>query len=94
MGATSALKLDQIHDHVRTVLAIELLAAAQGIELRRPLRANPALEAAHAHIRAHVPAMPEDRPIHPDIIKVRKLIDDGSLLRAVNNALADSQEKL
>src|SRR4029079_15581423 len=37
MGATAALKLATIHDHVRTVLAIELLCAAQGIDLRRPL---------------------------------------------------------
>ena len=36
MGATAALKLATIHDHVRTVLAIELLCAAQGNDLRRP----------------------------------------------------------
>lgn len=83
MGATSALKLAQIHDHVRTVLAIELLCAAQGIDLRRPLRTTPALEKIHAVIRARVPPMMIDRPIAPDIIAVRAMIDDGSLLAAV-----------
>ena len=84
MGATAALKLATIHDHVRTVLAIELLCAAQGVDLRRPLRTTPPLEAAHAVIRAKVPAMMVDRPIAPDIRAVRAMIDDGSLLAAVS----------
>ena len=83
MGATSALKLSQIHDHVRDVLAIELLCAAQGIDLRRPLRTTAPLEKIHAVIRARVPAMMTDRPIAPDIRAVRALIDDGSLLAAI-----------
>jgi histidine ammonia-lyase len=83
MGATAALKLATIHDHVRTVLAIELLCAAQGIDLRRPLRTTAPLEAIHAVIRAKVPAMPVDRPIAPDIAAVRSMIDDGSLLAAL-----------
>lgn len=83
MGATAALKLAMIHDHVRTVLAIELLCAAQGLDLRRPLRTTRPLEAVHAVIRARVPAMMVDRPLSPDIAAVRALIDDGSLLAAI-----------
>lgn len=86
MGATAALKLATIHDHVRTVLAIELLCAAQGIDLRRPLTTTPRLEAIHTVIRARVPAMLVDRPIAPDIVAVRGLIDDGSLLAAAGPA--------
>ena len=86
MGATSALKLAMIHDHVRTVLAIELLCAAQGVDLRRPLTTTRPLEAIHAVIRARVPAMMVDRPISPDIVAVRALIDDGSLLAAAARA--------
>jgi histidine ammonia-lyase len=82
MGATAALKLATIHDHVRIVLAIELLCAAQGVDLRRPLKTTRPLEAIHAAIRARVPAMMVDRPIAPDIMAVRALIDDGSLLAA------------
>jgi len=82
MGATAALKLERIHDHVRTVLAIELLCAAQGLDLRRPLHTTPPLEAAHAAIRAKVPPMMTDRPLSPDIAAVRALVDDGSLLAA------------
>jgi histidine ammonia-lyase len=86
MGATSALKLAQIHDHVRNVLAIELLCAAQGIDLRRPLTTTRPLEALHAVIRAKVPAMMVDRPIAPDIVAVRALIDDGTLLETARRA--------
>jgi histidine ammonia-lyase len=80
MGATAALKLRQIHDHVRTVLAIELLCAAQGLDLRLPLKTGARLQAVHARIRDEVPPMLEDRPIYPDIAAVRRLIDDGSLV--------------
>lgn len=83
MGALSALKLAQVHDHVRTVLAIELLCAAQGLDLRRPLQPGRKLRAAHACIRARVPAMDRDRPIYEDIRAVRELIDSGALLAAV-----------
>jgi histidine ammonia-lyase len=82
MGATAALKLATIADHVGTVLAIELLCAAQGLDLRRPLRTTAPLEAVHAAIRARVPAMMVDRPLAPDIAAVRALIDDGTLLAA------------
>jgi len=82
MGAHAALKLHQVHDQVRTVLAIELLCAAQGIDLRRPLTTTGPLEALHAAIRARIPAMPIDRPLAPDIATMRQLVDDGTLLAA------------
>jgi histidine ammonia-lyase len=89
MGATSALKLAQIGDHVRTVLAIELLCAAQGIDLRRPLTTTGPLEAVHARIRTKVPVMLVDRPLAPDIVAVRALIDDGSLIAAARTGGAN-----
>ena len=89
MGATAALKLERIHDHVRTVLAIELLCAAQGLDLRRPLTTTRPLEAAHACIRAVIPALTKDRPLHLDIAAARKLIDDGVLLTAVGASGVD-----
>ena len=79
-GAAAALKLHTVHDHVRTVLAIELLCAAQGLDLRAPLRPATRLGRVHECIRDHVSAMMEDRPLYTDIATVRGLIDDGSLL--------------
>ena len=86
MGATAAIKLAMIHDHVRNVLAIELLCAAQGMDLRRPLSTTKPLEAVHAAIRARVSPMMVDRPLSPDIVAVRALIDDGTLLATVRAA--------
>ena len=83
MGAFAALKLRQIHDHVRTVLAIELLCAAQSIDLRRPTQSSPALEAAWTCLRQYVPPMDEDRPVYEDIALARGLIDSGELLEAI-----------
>lgn len=83
MGATSALKLAQIHDHTRNVLAIELLCAAQALDLRRPLRTTPALEAVHAVVRARVPMMAVDRTLYNDIAAVRTMLDDGSVMAAL-----------
>src|SRR5262249_2219877 len=89
MGATSALKLERIGDPVRTGLAIELLCAAQGIDLRRPLTTTTPLEAVHAAIRAKLPAMHVDRPLAPDIAAMRSLIDDGTLIAAARRAGAN-----
>ncbi len=87
MGAHAALKLHTVLDQVRTVLAIELLCATQGIDLRAPHRPGPGLSAAHDAIRAKVPMMMVDRAISPDIQVVRGLIDDGSILTAVQEAI-------
>ena len=90
MGATAALKLATIQDHVRTVLAIELLCAAQGLDLRRPLHTTKPLESVHAMIRTRVPPMMVDRPLAPDIAAVRALIDDGSIAAAATSRGASS----
>jgi histidine ammonia-lyase len=83
MGVHAADKLQRIVDNVRNVLAIELLCAAQGVDLRAPHRPNAALAAAHDVVRAHVPHLGVDRPVYTDVAKVRSLLDDGSVLAAV-----------
>jgi histidine ammonia-lyase len=88
MGMTSALKARTVVDHVRIVLAIELLCAAQALDFRRPLRSGVGVEAAHATLRQQVPMLGEDRELHLDITAARRLIDDGSLLREVRSATA------
>jgi histidine ammonia-lyase len=83
MGSIAARKLESIVKNVRSSLAIELLTAAQGIEQRRPLTAGKGVEAAHAAIRAAVPALDDDRPLYADIAKVSALLESGELLTAV-----------
>src|SRR5262249_60083583 len=55
MGVHAAHKLREVCENVWNVLAIEILCAAQGIDLHRPLRGGPGVEAAHALVRVRVP---------------------------------------
>jgi histidine ammonia-lyase len=82
MGVHAADKLARIVDNVRNVIAIELLCAGQGIDLRAPFRPGPALDAAHAALRARVPKLETDRVVSRDIETVRALLDDGSFIAA------------
>ncbi|HUK14540.1 MAG TPA: histidine ammonia-lyase [Thermoanaerobaculaceae bacterium] len=75
MGTWAARKLSQVVANLRLVLAIELLEAAQGIEFRRPLRSSPALERAHAMLRAEAPALDRDRYLHPEILAAARVVD-------------------
>jgi histidine ammonia-lyase len=79
MGMTSALKARQVIENVRTCLAIELLVAAQAIDLRRPLRPAARVAELHERIRAVVAHMDADRELHRDIEAVCALIDAGAL---------------
>ena len=67
MGMWAALKARRVADNVRRVLAIELLAAAQGIDLLRPLASSAPLEALHADLRDRVAAWDHDREMAPDL---------------------------
>src|SRR5512146_1644809 len=59
-GVHAADKLERIVDNVRNVLAIELLCAAQGVDLRAPHRPGPALDEAHRTLRARVAMLATD----------------------------------
>jgi histidine ammonia-lyase len=65
--------------NTRHVLAIELLAAAQGIDLRRPLTSNDVLERAHATVREVAARWDQDRYFRPDLEAVAGLIEAGHL---------------
>src|SRR4051794_16804662 len=82
MGVHAADKLARIVDNVRNVLSIELLCAAQGVDLRAPFRPGPALDAAHTTLRARVAKLETDRVVSTDLETVRALLDDGSLMAA------------
>jgi len=67
MATFAARRLLEMTDNAAAIVAVELLAAAQGIELRRPLRTSPALQALVAKVRQHSAFLDEDRPLHRDI---------------------------
>src|SRR5262249_9805639 len=70
MATFAARRLADMAENTRTIVAIELLAAAQGVDLRAPLATSPALAAVHATIRARVPFYEHDRLLAPDIAAI------------------------
>jgi histidine ammonia-lyase len=76
MGSVAALKLCQVVSNVETVLAIEMLCAAQGIDFLAPLKPGWGSGKAHQAVRSVVPFLEEDRNISIDIENVRKLVID------------------
>ena len=79
MGATSAHYLRLAVELTRHVIAIELLAGAEGIEHQRPLRSGDGVEQAYAAVRSLVPPLDGDRSPSPDIESIAGLIHDGWL---------------
>jgi histidine ammonia-lyase len=88
MGMTAALKARTVAEHVRTCLAIEVLVAAQALELRRPARPGLGALAVYERVRQVVPPLLDDREMHRDIEAVCALIDSGALLAAAHAAAA------
>lgn len=97
MGCTAALQTRQIVRNVELILAIELLAAAQGIDFRKQ-RLGPAArlgrgtEPAYNLIRKHVPFLEKDDIMYPYIEAVRSLVATGQLVKAVNLQVQDIWE--
>ncbi len=83
MGMTSANKLIQIVTNLERVIAIELLAAVQAIEFRRPLKSSTGIEKAIAVVRSLVPKLEEDRSMSFEIQLVANAIRGGELLLPV-----------
>ncbi|HEY2070602.1 MAG TPA: histidine ammonia-lyase [Rhizomicrobium sp.] len=76
MATFAARRLGRMNANTSNILAIELLAASEGIEFHRPLRTSQALETAHAAIRAVAPRFERDRFFAPAIAAVRELVAD------------------
>lgn len=79
MGPLAGLKALQIVGHVRRILAIELIAAAQAIDLMAPQRPSPRLAEMHAQIRRLVAPLERDRVLADDIERLAKGIEDGEI---------------
>jgi histidine ammonia-lyase len=77
MGMTGALKLRAIVELAENVLAIELLAAAEGLEHRRPLKAGGGVERAFAAVRKIATPLTQDRTLSGDIAHVAEAIRRG-----------------
>ena len=92
MGTIAARKARMILEHVETVIGIELMCAAQAIDLRRPLTSNPSIELAHKAIRQKISPLEEDRFLQNDIEVATKLVRDGVLVSVVESCIGTLDE--
>lgn len=76
MGAWAARKAARVVTNVRRVLAMELLTAAQGLDLLRPLKSTPAVERLYERVRKTVPMLQKDRNLHADFQQMERLFAD------------------
>jgi len=89
MGTIAARQAREILENVRYVLAIEILAAAQGIDFLNKDAPGKGTGAVHATIRAIVPHLDDDRVLSPDILAIRDAIIDESILNAAEAAVGE-----
>ena len=86
MATFAARRLKEMAENTRGILAVELLAAVQGLDFRSPLKSAERLEQARAALRARVPFYDKDRYFAADIDKATELIQE-----AVHNELMPAQ---
>jgi histidine ammonia-lyase len=80
MGMTTAIKTRQIIENAWTVLAIELMSAAQAVEYRLPTKASPVGQAVHELVRKTVKKLEDDRPLYDDVNNLSKVLKENKVL--------------
>ena len=88
MGTIAARKAGEIAGNVRRVLAMELMVACQGIDMRGNKGLGKGTQAAYDLVRSKVATLDEDRELYGDINYCEEIIKDGSLIKAVEEAIA------
>ena len=87
MATFAARRLHTMIDNVADIIAIELLAAAQGIEFHRPKKTSPVMEAVITELRQISPAYEEDRSLSSDIRRVAAHVDHGAYCKHASSVL-------
>ena len=90
MATFAARRLSDMTNNTATVLAIELLAACQGVDFRAPLTTSSLLETAKDIVRDEVPFYDQDRYFAPDIDKIYALIKAGRFNPLIPSSLLPS----
>ena len=93
MGAAAVRQAWQVLEHTETIVGIELLLAAQGIDFRRRDMGltdedmGEGTRVAYKLVRERVPFVDSDRVLSPLIEQTRRLVADGVIKRAVEERL-------
>jgi len=83
MGPIAVRKCTEIVKNVRAVLAIEMMAAAQAMEFHEGRKPGRGTAVAYELIREKVPPLVDDRVMYPDIETIRRMVENNSILEAV-----------
>jgi histidine ammonia-lyase len=89
MGNAAGLKAWQVLANAERVLAIELLAGAQGVEFLAPLEPGAGVRATRAFVRTLSPRLRDDRPLAGDIEAVAAAVRSGSVVEAVEAEIGE-----
>ena len=89
MGTIAARKCRQVLFNVENVIAIELLCAAQALDLFTNLKAGAGTLEAYKLIRKHISHLEEDRILSNDIEKMQELVHDGAILASVEKKIGE-----
>jgi histidine ammonia-lyase len=89
MATFAARRLTPMLSNTAYIVAIELLAAAQGIEFLRPLTSAPALEGVMRLVRSVSPAMMQDRSLARDMQAMHHLVASGAIGDAIETQIAE-----
>ena len=87
MATFAARRLHTMLDNVADIVAIELLAAAQGIDFHHPQKSSPTIESVMTGIRELSPRYTEDRSLSADIRRIAVTIDEGEYCRYAASVL-------
>lgn len=94
MGGFAARKALKVVSHVEYVVAIELLCACAAIDMLRPLKTTPALEAVWTLVRSIVKPYDKDRFMAPDIEQAAQLVREGRVWTAVEQFIQPAYHQL
>jgi histidine ammonia-lyase len=89
MAWGAARKLRTSLANLRRILAVEITAAARGLDLRAPLAPAPGTGAARDRLREAVPGFGPDRRLSPELAAAEELVGSGALVAAVEEKIGE-----
>ena len=86
MAAHAARRLQGMADNAAAIIAIELIAGAQGCDFHTGLRSSTALEAVRGLVRGHIAPLADDRYLHEDLMLASELVRSNAVVQEVLQA--------
>ena len=87
MGVTAARHAERVTGNTAKVLGIEVLCAAQGLDLGEQIKPGRGVEAAYAALRQRIDGLDGDRFLAPDLAEAERVVCDGSLVKAAEKRI-------